>query len=231
MSFSPDGKYLAIATLVGCWLYDRSSLKPICLFDSERGMLSDVIFSHEAKFIATNNNDGIIKVWETQTLQCLAKIDHRKNVDATSNNFWDFCFSKDNQYLAASCFDKQNVVYAWQQNTDEPITNLPIDIEDERGHHFPICFSPVGNLLAYVSSGTHKHCITITDIETGKHIADFSSSAPLAYRGIVFSPCGQYIAAVNQNNEVLVWNVYNGTLETEPTTYDGTRLIPAYTSA
>ena len=110
-----------------------------------------------------------------------------------------------------------------------PSTNFPIDVAEEREHHFPICFSPIGNLLGYVSIGAPHHTLTISDIETGKHIADLHCSASLVYRGLVFSPCGQYLAAVNQNTEVLVWNVYNGILETEPTIYDGRRLIPTYT--
>lgn len=102
MSFSVDGKYLAVATPIGCWLYDRSSLKPVALFDEENGMVSAVIFSHDNQLIATSNSDGVMKVWDTQTLQCLAKIDHRKNVGATSGRFINLCFSQDNQYLAAS---------------------------------------------------------------------------------------------------------------------------------
>ncbi len=229
MSFSTDGKYLAVATPIGCWLYDRLSLKTIALFDTESGMLNTIVFSHDARLIATSNFDGVVKVWDVQTLKCIAKINHRKNIDATSGYFWNLHFSRDNAYLAASCFDKQNVVYAWHKNTDEPITIFPIDVAEERGHHFPICFSPIGNLLAYVSAGTPHHTLTISDIETNEHITHLNCIAPLTYQGLVFSPCGQYIAAANQNNEVLVWNVYNGTLETEPTTYDGRRLIPAYT--
>ena len=230
MSFSVDGKYLAVATPIGCWLYDRLSLKPLALFETERGMLNTIAFSHDTQLIVTSNLDGVVKVWDTQSLQCLAKIDHRKNVKAMLGCFSQLCFSQDNQYLAASCFDKQNVVYAWQKDTNAPITNFPIDVaEEERGHHFPICFSPIGNLLGYVSAGTPRHTLTISDIETSEHIADLHCSAPLAYRSLIFSPCGQYLAAVNQNTEVLVWNVYNGTLETEPTIYDGRRLIPAYT--
>ena len=229
MSFSADGKYLAVATPIGCWLYDRSSLKPLALFETERGMLDTIAFSHDSQLIATNNQDGVVKVWDTQTLQCLAKIDHRKNVEATTGCFWNLCFSRDNAYLAASCFDKQNVVYAWRKNTDTPTICFPIDVAEQRGHYFPICFSPRDNLLAYVSAGTPQNSIAISDFETGEHIAHFSCSAPLAYQGLVFSPCGQYIAATNRNKEVLVWNVYNGTLETESTTYDGIRIIPAYT--
>ncbi len=227
MSFSTDGKYLAVATPIGCWLYDRLSLKTIALFDTESGMLNTIAFSPDTQFIATSNKDGVLKVWDTQTLKCLAKINHRKNVDAASGYFSKLCFSQDNQYLAASCFDKQNVVYAWQQNTDKPMICLPIDVEETKGHSFPICFSPNGYLLAYVSSVSLQNTVTISDIETGEHITHLSQSSALStYR---FSPCGQYIAAANRNNEVLVWNVHNGTLETEPTAYDGKWLSIAYT--
>ena len=193
-------------------------------------MLNTIAFSHDAQLIATSNDDGVLKVWDTQTLQCLAKIDHRKNVEATTGCFRNLHFSRDNVYLAASCFDKQNVVYTWQQNTDKPTICFPIDVAEEREHHFPICFSPIGNILAYVSAENHHDTLTISDIKTGEHIAHLSrSSAPSTYRHLVFSPCGEYIAATNRNNEVLVWNVYNGTLETEPTAYDGWGIIPAYT--
>ena len=229
MSFSVDGKYLAVATPIGCWLYDRPSLKPLDLFETESGMLTTIAFSHDAQLIATSNQDGVLKVWDTQTLQCLAKIDHRKNVEAMTGCFWNIHFSQDYEYLAASSYNRRSVVYAWQKNIAEPITCFPIAIEDTRRYNFPICFSPVDNLLAYVSTGTPQNSIIISDIETGEHIAHFSCSAPLERHGLVFSPCGQYIAAANQNNEVLVWNVYNGTLETEPTAYDGRKIIPAYT--
>ena len=229
MTFSSDGKYLAVATPIGCWLYDRTTLKPVAMFDEENGMVSAVIFSHDNQLIATSNSDGVMKVWDTQTLQCLAKIDHRKNVEATTGYFWNLCFSQDNQYLAASSFDKQNVVYAWRKNIEASFTNFPIDIEDTRVHSFPICFSPIGNLLGYVSAGTPQNIIAISDTETDEHIAQLNCLAPLTYQGLVFSPCGQYLAAANRNNEVLVWDVYNGSLEMESTAYNGKRLIPAYT--
>ena len=171
-----------------------------------------------------------MKVWDTQTLRCLAKIDHRKNVEATTGYFWNLCFSHDNQYLAASCFEEQNVIYAWQKNTDEPAICFSIDLEGKAKRDLPICFSPIGNLFAYVSAENHHNTLTISDIETGEHITHLSQSSALSkFRYLVFSPCGQYIAATNRNKEVLVWNVYNGTLETEPTTYDRRGISPAYT--
>ncbi len=219
MSFSADGKYLAVATPIGCWLYDRPSLKPLALFETERGMLNTIVFSHDAQLIATSNADGIVKVWDTQTLQCITKIDSRAST---------LHFSQDGQYLAMSNH-RRSAIYSWRTNTDEPILRFPIDAEDTKGHSFPICFSPNGNLLAYVSSIFPQATITISDVDTGEHITDFSCPAPLGFRGLVFSPCGQYLASAHRNGDVQVCNVHNATSEIVHTVSGATSVKLAYT--
>ncbi len=203
MSFSPDERYLAVATTIGCWLYDFPTLKPLTLFETERGMIQKIVFSRDANWIATSNADSIVKVWDTQTLQCITKIDSRASA---------LHFSQDGQNLAMSNH-KGSAIYSWRTNTDEPILQFPIDAEDTQGHRFPICFSPDGNLLAYVSAVSPQDTITISDIDTGEHITDISCPAPLAFQGLVFSPCGQYLASAHRNGDVQVCNVHNGTSE------------------
>ena len=114
-------------------------LNPLTLFETERGLLHKIVFSRETNWIATSNADGIVKVWDTQTLQCITKIDFRASA---------LHFSHDGQYLAMSNH-RESAIYSWRTNTDEPIHRFPIDAEDTKGHRFPICFSPDGNLLAY----------------------------------------------------------------------------------
>ncbi|RKU23630.1 hypothetical protein C6500_01090 [Candidatus Poribacteria bacterium] len=204
LSFSPDGGYLAVATTIGCWLYDLPTLTPLALFETERGVLQKIAFSRDGQWIATTNWDGIVKVWDTQTLQCITKIDC-PSVSALH-------FSEDGQYLAVSR-RRRNAVYAWRTDTDEPILQFPIEAEDTKGHRFPICFSPNGNLLAYVSSVFPQATITISDVDTGEHRTDFSCPAPLRYQGLVFSLCGQYLASAHQNGDVQVCNVHNASSE------------------
>lgn len=75
MAFSPDGTSLVVATAIGCWWYDIATRQPIALWETERGMVSAISFSRDGRWIATGNWDGIVKVWNSQTLQCLAEID------------------------------------------------------------------------------------------------------------------------------------------------------------
>lgn len=228
MSLSPDGRYLAVATTIGCWMYDLPTLTPLALFETERGMLLTITFSQDGRWIATGNTDGIVKVWDTQSLRCIAKIDYHGNMGGPFG-VNTLHFSQDGQYLAMSSHGR-SAVYSWRTNTDEPILRFPIDAEDTKGHRIPICFSPNGNLLAYVSSVSPQATITISDIDTGEYITNFSCSAPLTYHGIIFSPCGQYLATVNRNGEVQMCNIHNDTSEIIHTVSGATSVELAYTS-
>lgn len=226
LSFSPDGGYLAVATVIGCWLYDLPTLTPLALFETERGMLQRIAFSRDARWIATGNVDGIVKVWDTQTLQCITKINYRENMGGSSVSMLNF--SEDAQYLAVSNHGR-SAVYTWRTDANEPLLRFPIDAEDTKGHNFPICFSPNGHLLAYVSSVSPQTTVTISDIDTGEHITDFSYPAPLGVQGLVFSPCGQYLASAHKNGDVQVCNVHNATSEIVHSACDATYMKFAYT--
>ncbi len=228
MSLSPDGRYLAVATTIGCWMYDLPTLTPLALFETERGMLLTITFSQDGRWIATGNTDGIVKVWDTQSLRCIAKIDYHGNMGGPFG-VNTLHFSQDGQYLAVSSH-RRSAVYTWYTDADEPVLRFPIDAEDTKGHNFPICFSPNGHLLAYVSSVSPQATITISDIDTGEYITNFSCSEPLTYHGIIFSPCGQYLATVNRNGEVQMCNIHNDTSEIIHTVSGATSVELAYTS-
>ena len=226
LSFSPDGRSLAVATSIGCWLYDLPTLTPLALFETERGVVQRIAFSRDAQWIATGNADGIVKVWDTQTLQCITKINYSANMGGSSISM--FHFSEDGQYLAISSHGR-SAVYTWHTDPDEPIARFPIDAEDTKGHRFPICFSPNNHLLAYVSSVSPQTTVTISDIDTGEHITDFSYPTPLGFQGLVFSPCGQYLASAHKNGDVQVGNVHNTTSEIVHSACDATYVELAYT--
>lgn len=231
VEFSHDGAYLSVATKIGFWLYDMETLAPRALWGTERGMMNVATFSHDARWIATGDQDGILKVWDTQNGQCVARTDwggtERRNV------ILHVQFSPDDQYIAASGFG-HSAVYAWNTELNAPIRNFKLENpklsdyrkeETSNDRHFPIAFSPKSNLFAYVTS---PETVTVSDINTGEDIAHLTGhTAPL--HTLLFSPCGQYLASASLGATVQVWDIQNESLVMTPKTYEGNRVRLAYT--
>ena len=233
VEFSPDGAYLTVATKIGFWIYDTATMAPRALWGTERGMFNVATFSHDMRWIATGDQDGIVKVWDTQNGQCVRKINWGKTRQ-WRNSVLHVHFSLDGQHLAASGFG-HSVVYDWSTNNETPIASFTIEnpkLDDYRkkdadyDRHFPIAFSADGNLFAYVSS---PDTVTISDINTGEDVAHLAGhTAPV--HSLLFSPCGQYLAGANLDATVQVWDIQSGTFIMMPTTYKGNRVRLVYTA-
>lgn len=231
IEFSNDGEYLCLASGIGFWIYDTETLTPRALWGTETGKMQVATFSYDARWIATGDIDGYLKVWDTQNGQCVAKIDwgstrQRKNVLHVH-------FSPDGQRLAASGFG-HSAVYEWRTNPDTPIASFTVEdpkrddyIKDGKidDRYFPNALSSDSNLFAFVSS---PDTITLSDINTGEQIARLTGH-PAPVHSLRFSPCGQYLAGANLGTTVQVWNIQNESLETAPITYQGKRVKIAYT--
>ena len=229
-AFSPDGESLAVATTIGVWLYELPTMKPLALWETERGLISTVSFSPNGQWIATSNWDGIIKVREIETQRCTAKIQgwHLRTSQLV--------FSPDSQYLAASG-NGYGDVYVWNTKTGMHVASFTVAGTPKKGERlpsFPICFSPDGQYLAYVSGRLE---LAVRHIETKEHIALLKHSPRKHIQGLAFSPCGQFLAvggqktsANRQNAELQVWDIDKETLEMNDLDYGGDKLIPVYSS-
>ncbi|MYF98098.1 WD40 repeat domain-containing protein [Candidatus Poribacteria bacterium] len=246
MSFSPDGTHLAVPTRIGCWLYDLNTMTHKALWGTERGMISSVAFSDDARWIATSDGDGVVKIWDTDNLQLVADMDvtdypRRIRVSATN-----LAFLSDGQHLvmcqidlyrdqSPRFYDRQCAVYAWQEDINTPITNHSLKSKRERGGVSPIAFSPDGSLFAYTPDA---NMTSVISMESGEQIAefrdDYTEQSIKGCHSLAFSPCGQYLAGCDCGDKVHVWNLFNNSLEMAPTPYGGGSYIkfgiPFYTS-
>ena len=96
VKLSPNGTYFAVASGIGLWWYEISSKPPIALWETERGMISAVDFSQNGDWIAIANYDGIIKVVDIQSGECLAQMKRTEE----QNIYWYINFSPDRKWIA-----------------------------------------------------------------------------------------------------------------------------------
>ena len=232
MTFSPDNASLAVATRVGVWMYELDTMQPVTLFETERGLLSNVVLSPDGQWVATSNGDGIIKVREIETQQRVANIQGWH--DGTSR----LVFSPDSQYIAASGREYGDV-YVWCAKTGQHVASFKMEGKREEDEQpparFPICFSPDGQLLAYF---TDWSTLTVRDLKTKECFASLDPKPHLRESGhlydLAFSPCRQFLAAslqdstTRENIAVQVWDIDKETLETTYTNYSGIRVLLAY---
>lgn len=91
VKLSPDGTYFAMGTGMGLWWYDVSSMLPISLWETERGLINSFDFSHDGKWIVLANSDSIIKVLDVQSGECVTRIENQfayGGLACSSNGRW-----------------------------------------------------------------------------------------------------------------------------------------------
>ena len=240
MTFSPDGESLVVASTIGCWWYDINTMRLSKTWDTEQGILCDITFSQDGKWLTTGSWNGTVKIWDTQNLECAGSIDLLKSTNAMSAHPRNLLFSQDGKYITCSNLISRDIgggshftIYDWQTNIDTPIKSLSLQPEQGKRHVQPTALSPDGSLVAYTPE---TNITSVMHVETGEHIAklrdNYTDTSTVGCNQLVFSPCGEYLAACNRGNKVHVWNVNNGTLEMAPTVYgDNRRLehgIPAF---
>ena len=228
IAFSPKGVCLAIATDIGCWLYDLDTMVPRVLWDTERGMVSAISFSHDAQWIATGNTDGTVRIWSTETLQYITEIETGKPV-------FQLSFSPDGQYLA--CVSKMSTgscrtsIYIWRENTDTPIIDFSFTPKPGGHNSYATAFSHNGELFAYTSD---YNIISVINVETNECIAQlpevYTEQRSAVGPQLIFSHCGKYLSGYIRKNRIYVWDLFCSTMEKSMEYNKINRLIPTFTS-
>ena len=240
ISPSPDGRYLAVGSSIGVWLYDKSTLIPAALWDTERGWITAASFSPNSKWLATGNGDGLVKVWDVQSGACVSSME-RDKAEKPYHLVSHFAFSPDSQHLVVSS-RRDYIIYVWHTETGEKVAKFHSETNFRwfSGSSRPIAFSADGRLLACMmpDSGLFNCADRIGEIRTSEHSADFIAiwdmkigervaclTEPTDFLySLSFSPCGQYLAAGGRDNTIHVWAVTDWQLTQTYSNYDVSRI-------
>jgi len=218
VSFSPDGKLLAIGT--GVWdererrlstgsvkLWDLSSNEFVAEWTGFEAPINSVAFSPDGKLLAAGSWDGRVRVWQTSY--------NLLKYTIAAHTGWVRCvtFSPDSKLLATPGFSYQPVGSWWE-------TPIPIWRADDgklqillrvgllgfiRGHRGPVnsaAFSPNRHLIA---SGGNDKTVKIWQIE-GRLLCSLEGHMGLV-NFVAFSSDGRLLVSADSDGSILLWSV------------------------
>jgi len=148
VAFSPDGAALAVATSIGVYLCNSTTLEEIAFLETNTAMDS-VAFSPDGSLLASGSWDDTILLWDVSTYQEVATLMGHSSI-VTS-----VAFSPDGSLLASGSRD--DTVKLWDVSTRQEVVTLT-------GHSdwvYSVAFSPDGSLLA---SGSSDHTVLLWDM-------------------------------------------------------------------
>ena len=220
LAFSPDKTHLAVGSSIGLWLYNMSTQEPIALWDTERGLICDIAFSLNRKWLSTHNLDGVVKVWDLQRGECVTRLELE---DRISN----IVFSPDSQGLAIAYLRRPRVEIRHPKTGE---LRAKFSGETEENGYSCIAFSPDTRFFAAAKSvdrDSDAERIEVWDIARGQQIAHLTGHTN-GVRRISFSPCSRFLASGGQaDGTVRAWEVENGQLN-QNVEYGSGSILPSY---
>jgi WD40 repeat protein len=151
IAFSPDQKSLAYGTNGLIRLCDVASAEPTGKLLAEKGMVYQLDYSPNGKWLAAATSDGTLTLWDT------TQQSRRKWVAADQSALFSATFSSDGKYLASG--GRERVIRIW--------TVPALELVDEfYGADETILSVKLSPDAQHLASGTYDGTIQYWDLET-----------------------------------------------------------------
>ncbi len=207
ITYSPDGKYLAVAASIGIWLYDMKTYQEVALLTGNAGPVSSVAFSPDGSTIVSGYDSGGILVWEVKTGK------RKQTLPTVQEWVSSVAFSPDGKTIASGG--------ACEEGLCPGITLLDIQTGEQLKSFgglyttLSLSFSPDGKTLA--SSGDEWNSnVRLWDVQTGELLRTLEKRTAFEdfegrdVNSVVFSPDGNMIASGSGNGSIRLWNANTG---------------------
>ncbi len=200
LSFSRDGKCLAIHDGRSIHLWNPSTGKRLHRFQRHEGAIWAVSFSLNGRIIATTGDDHTIRIWNPLTGEELHRLVSHQSIVGP------IAFLSHGQTLV-SAGDDGTISY-WDIASGEEV----LRIDSEQRHATSVAVSPDGSLVA---TGGFENCIRLWDSLSGKLMRQLGHQWTEA-RDLSFSSDGKTLVSVNHDRfddrlcTVRWWDVETG---------------------
>jgi WD40 repeat protein len=202
LSFSPDGRTLATASLdYSIRLWDVGNRQRISTLQGHSTEVLTLAFTPDGESLISGAKDGGVKLWPTRA---------REKDEIIPGGWEPLAFSKDSKILAART--REGTVAFLNLATREPEQELPLD---SGRSHFPSPIS-VSTDLAILAQGLHDGRVKLWDTRTLESTTLKVSDGPVETAAL--SPDGHVLLTAGFEQPLRWWDLRAGTninLQTE----------------
>lgn len=213
IAYSPDGSQLAVASLIGIWIYDARTGAELDLLTKHSSIYS-IAYSPDGKTLATADNLNVF-LWDADTREYKTTL-----IEATKGMFSiinSIAYSPDGTTLATAGGTE---AYLWDAETGEHKATL---IEHAAGVN-ALIYSPDGKTIATII-GDYK--VFLWDADTRKRKATLRGHTD-NINSVTYSPDGKIIATASRERTVRLWDANTGKNKKKLEDHTGWGLSVAY---
>jgi WD40 repeat protein len=197
MAFSPDGRHMAGGADLGAYVWDIAAGKKANISPPFGGSASSV-FSPDAKWVATADPDGFVRVYDANTGTL-----HTATALQTLLEPMTVAFSPNGETLLAGGVDKTiSFIEAASGKVARTIAKQP-------GLVFSLSLSPDGKNAAVVYRSAERFLdinhLALWDLDKGTILADFQKPGITIHGGTFLG--AHYLFAVASGSQLTLWSI------------------------
>ena len=198
ITFSPDGKYLALGSddqTVKIWQFSQGQLVEHQTLTGHSDDIKSVAFSSDGNYLASGSDDQTIKIWQLSQGQFVKS----QTLTGHSDYVTSVSFSPLGNYLASGSEDQ--TIKIWQ------FSGKDFAVQTLTGHSdyvTSVAFSPDGS---YLASGSEDNTVKIWHLSTGKFDSQTLTGHSDDVTSVSFSADGSYLASGGEDGVVIIWQL------------------------
>ncbi len=217
--FSPNGKFFAVGSDIGIYLYDVATGKELVLPNKQIGQVNTIAFSSDSHILAIGGYlKPIIQLWNLETFTKLSPISipvaETWNMNVHIHSVFALAFAVKDTTLV--CISHNGEINSWDLNTREKITEHDT-VRDPEGH--VLALSQDGRIFARgygIGPGMSGYDgeIKLWNTYSGNREAELKghrrrwplSKKEVGIRSLEFSADGKIFASGSEDMTVRIWN-------------------------